>query len=87
MGRSSGGERPIGRCFFLFMYIYFYMTLLMAGPCRFFLFFPTVLERCWVAEHIFDCFQKYYSWKKKPVVGMWIDDVYWCVLMISTDVY
>ena len=38
MGRSSGGVRPIGRCLFLFMYIYFYMTLLMAGPSCFFVF-------------------------------------------------
>ena len=59
------------------------MTLLMAGPSCFFVF-PTVLERCWVAEHIFEVFQKYYSWKKKPVGGMWIDDVHWCVL-ICTD--
>ena len=85
MGRSSGGERPIGRCFFLFMYIYFYMTLLMAGPCRFFCFFQPSWNGVGL-QSTFLMFQKYYWWKK-PVVGMWIDDVYWCVLMISTDVY
>ena len=81
-------QRGPHRKMFLFIYVYIYIYLydLWQGHLVFFVF-PTVLERCWVAEHIFEVFQKYYSWKKKQVVGMWIDNVYWCVLMISTDVY
>ena len=80
-------QRAPHRKMFLFIYVYIYIFLYYFTYGRAILFFfnrpGTVLD----CRAHFWCFSKVLLMEKKPVVGMWIDNVYWCVLMISTDVY
>ena len=80
-------QRAPHRKMFLFIYVYIFLYDFTYGRAiLFFCFFQPSWDGVGL-QSTFLMFQKYYWWKKKPVVGVWIDDVYWCVLMISTDVY
>ena len=78
MGRPPGGVGAPSEDVSFYLCIYISILLYLWQGHLVFLFFPTVLERCWVAEHIFDVF-KYYSWRRSRWWG--------CGLMMCTGVY
>ena len=70
---------------FIYVYIYFLYDFTYGRAILFFCFFQPSWDGVGLQSTFLKIFD--YSWKKKPVVWMWIDDVYRCVLVTSTDVY